>query len=167
MEIVTAKTEDISRILEIFQDARNFMNSHGFTQWEEGYPNFQIVNADISAGACYICREKKKIFSTFVFSDKEEPLYQNLMGGHWRLDEKYGVVHRVAVADEARNQGFGNKIFNFIENTCKEQGIKQIRVDTHEENKPMKNLLEKFGFNYCGCFYKGNGDRRVAYDKII
>ena len=39
--------------------------------------------------------------------------------------------------------------------------IDNIRIDTHRDNKPMRHLLEKYGFTYCGIIYLLNGDERL------
>ena len=38
-----------------------------------------------------------------------------------------------------------------------------VRIDTHEDNAPMKYVLEKLGFEYCGVIYLEDGDARDAY----
>ena len=41
-----------------------------------------------------------------------------------------------------------------------------IRIDTHEDNVVMQNLLKKLGFKFCGIIHLKNGDKRLAYEKI-
>ena len=54
-----------------------------------------------------------------------------------------------------------------IEKITKERGIYNIRIDTHEDNFKMRNLIEKNGYSYCGKIFLTNGDLRVAYQKIL
>ena len=44
-------------------------------------------------------------------------------------------------------------------------GIKNIRIDTHEDNRIMQHLLDKYGFAKCGCIYVEDGTPRIAYQK--
>ena len=41
-----------------------------------------------------------------------------------------------------------------------------IRVDTHEGNIPMRKMLEKQGFVYCGVIHLADGSPRVAYQYL-
>lgn len=40
-----------------------------------------------------------------------------------------------------------------------------MRIDTHENNTPMRRALEKSGFRYCGIIRIFNGDARIAFQK--
>ena len=41
-----------------------------------------------------------------------------------------------------------------------------LRVDTHEDNKPMQHLAQKYGFSRRGIIYVEDGTPRIAYDLI-
>ncbi len=40
-----------------------------------------------------------------------------------------------------------------------------IRIDTHDDNKPMQGLLKKSGFQYCGRITLADGSPRIAFQK--
>ena len=40
-----------------------------------------------------------------------------------------------------------------------------LRIDTHEKNLVMQNLVKKTGFSYCGIIYVDDGTKRLAYEK--
>ena len=40
-----------------------------------------------------------------------------------------------------------------------------VRIDTHEDNYVMQNMLKKLGYTYCGIIHLENGDPRLAYQK--
>lgn len=56
---------------------------------------------------------------------------------------------------------------NDAEKICTQNKVYSIKVDTHENNKPMQRLLEKLGYEYCGIIYLENGDKRVAFEKLL
>ena len=39
-----------------------------------------------------------------------------------------------------------------------------MRIDTHEDNKPMQGALKKFGFRECGVIHLERGAERIAFD---
>lgn len=40
-----------------------------------------------------------------------------------------------------------------------------LKIDTHEDNKIMQHLLEKYGFLKCGTIWLEDGSPRIAYQK--
>ncbi|WP_294378124.1 hypothetical protein [uncultured Clostridium sp.] len=63
--------------------------------------------------------------------------------------------------------GLSHKILEYAENICLENNIHSIRIDTHEENIPMQNLLKRNQYKYCGIIYLDDGAKRIAFEKII
>ena len=45
--------------------------------------------------------------------------------------------------------------------------VANVRVDTHEDNKPMQHLIAKAGFAYCGVIHLADGDPRLAYQLVL
>jgi RimJ/RimL family protein N-acetyltransferase len=55
----------------------------------------------------------------------------------------------------------------FASDYAKKPGKNSLRIDTHEGNVVMRRMLEKQGFTHCGTIYLANGDKRVAYEKVL
>ena len=49
-----ATTADIEQILAITDSARRFQRQCGFRQWEDGYPSYDDIAADIADQGAYI-----------------------------------------------------------------------------------------------------------------
>jgi RimJ/RimL family protein N-acetyltransferase len=159
MEIRNTRVEDIKRVLEIYEKAKIFMKDNGnSTQWINGYPSKELIESDIQNIKSYVCLDDTEIVGIFYFAIGIEKTYHKIYEGQWLNNQEYGVIHRIAV--DGKQKG----IASFCINWCYEQ-IKNIRIDTHRNNKPMQKLLEKNGFKYCGIIYFENGDERIAYQK--
>ena len=159
MEIVKAKAEHLSEITKIYASARAFMRKTGNTeQWQGGYPTEDIILNDINAQKLYLCVENGKTLAVFYFACEDDPTYAKIYDGEWLNAEKYGVVHRIAISDEARGKGVAAFCFDFALSQ-----IGNIKIDTHRTNIPMRRALEKYGFKYCGIIYLKNGDERLAF----
>ena len=103
-----------------------------------------------------------------MFSTKIEPTYSKIDGGWMTPDQtQYGVIHRMAVSKNYRRKGIAKYIFNTCETMLKTSQIKSMRIDTHEQNHGMRTLLKTLNYNYCGVIYLENGDKRLAYEKLI
>ncbi len=151
---------DLPRIGEIYENAKRFMRESGNpNQWNSGTPNIDTAREDMEKGVGYVVEEDGKIIATFMFSLDGEPTYAKIYEGEWLSDELYGVIHRIAVAEQGRG------IIGFCIDQCFSR-CQNLRIDTHRDNLPMQRALQKRGFQYCGIIYLENGDERLAYQKI-
>ena len=167
ISITKTTKKDIDRVMVILGEARQSIGKLGIDQWQYGYPSRDIIIADVSNGFSYVVREDDEIYATFCLKEDEEPTYKNIYKGTWISTEKSYALHRIAICNLKRGKGIASKIIEFITQKCKNDGISSLKVDTHKGNIPMRKMLEKNGFTYCGIIYLGTGEERVAYEKTI
>lgn len=163
MKIRHATENDISRMMEIYQYAREFMAEHGNpNQWgPTNWPPKELVYSDIAAGNSYVCISDDKIVGTFFFDQGKdiEPTYHTIEDGAWLDKGPYGVIHRIA--GDGTVKGIGSFCINWAFEQCG-----HLRMDTHGDNFVMQNLLKKNGFVHCGTIYVTEDDYpRLAYEK--
>lgn len=148
---------DLEKILEIYAHARRFMAENGNpTQWNNGYPQQELLEKDIRLGRLYVVEEERTVKGVFVFFLGDDPTYAHIEGS-WRSSQPYGVIHRIA--------GIGGGIFTTALDFCK-GFTTHLRIDTHRDNKPMQHVVEKAGFVQRGIIYVEDGTPRIAYDLI-
>ena len=158
IKIRLASSEDLPRLMEIFDIARGYQKSHGnATQWTEGYPSQQTVAQDILQGFCYVLDEDEYVVATFALIPGKEPTYQFIENGKWISETPYCTIHRVA--SDGTRRGIGQMIMEWCLQRCQ-----HIRIDTHRDNLVMRHLIEKSGFTYCGVIYVEDGTPRMAYE---
>lgn len=157
LEIKNAKIDDIGKIMEIYRYAQDFMIRSGNPdQWGHFWPIQDVIEDDIKEGICKVICEGDEIYGVFALCQGDEPTYQHIEGGMWLNDEPYVTIHRIA--SDGRRHG----IFKCAAEHCKKI-CSNVRVDTHENNKPMQRQVEKNGFIKCGTIYIENGSSRIAY----
>ena len=155
-EIVKANISDLDRILEIYKRARQFMKESGNPdQWGDVHPPKDSLIENIEEETLYVLKENGVIHGVFFYSLGPDPTYEYIEG-KWLNDKDYGVIHRIASSGEVR--GVFKKCFEY----CL-QFSKNIKMDTHENNKVMQGALEKLGFSYCGTIYVPNYGPMRAY----
>ncbi len=160
-QIRKATPADVDAILLLYEGARAFMRETGnSTQWTEGYPSREVVMGDMAKGCLYVCEDGGCLLCVFYYAEEEDPTYHVLYGGTWENTHPYGVIHRIAVAEDAHGRGIGG----FVMDACF-KNIRNLRVDTHRDNLPMQRTLLKNGFRYCGIIHLQNGDERLAYQR--
>ena len=95
----------------------------------------------------------------FAFILGEDPTYSYIENGNWLSDKPYGTIHRIA------GDGTVSGVVKTAVDYCRET-IKNIRIDTHENNKTMQHVLGKLGFSKCGIIYLEDGSPRIAYQLL-
>ena len=157
MKIRLANKEDLKAIEQIYENARQFMRSNGnFSQWGNSYPSVGIIQADIKQKCLYVV-EDEAIQAVFTLIMGEDPTYLEIDGA-WLNDRSYATLHRIA--SRGTQKGIFKLIIEFSWSICP-----NLRIDTHKDNKPMRHLIEKNGFVYCGIIIVGDGTPRLAYQK--
>ena len=157
-QVRRAAPADLSRILEIYAQAREFMSNTGNpNQWGTVYPPLEMLEEDIRLGNLYVV-EENGIHGVFAYFTEPDPTYSYIEDGAWLSDSPYGTIHRVA------SDGSGG-VFSAVLQYAMERNP-HVRIDTHHDNKVMQHVLEKHGFRRCGIIYLEDGDPRIAYEKI-
>lgn len=154
---------DIPTILEIYELSRGIMRSDGnYQQWSNGYPNKDSLKNDIDKGVGYVIIDDDNgtIVASFAFIIGKDPTYSEIYDGEWLDDTSpYGTIHRIGSRPEIH--GIAQTCFDW----CSKR-IKNLRIDTHKDNRIMQHVILKAGFQYCGIIHLLNGDPRLAYQKI-
>lgn len=159
MNIRKATLEDIPKMQEIFAFARNFMAKTGNpNQWVNGYPSDDLLRSDIENGDTYVCFEGEELVACFVLRGGDDPTYAIIEDGKWLNNEPYATIHRIASSGKAH--GVLHAAVEFAQ-----KNYRNIRIDTHKDNKVMQKAILKEGFTYCGIIYCWSGDERLAYQK--
>jgi GNAT superfamily N-acetyltransferase len=123
-------------IWNILQQAIERRRKDGSRQWQDGYPNLEVVKMDISSGKGYVLEREGKIaaYAALVFND--EPAYDEIEG-NWLTNGDFLVIHRVAVSDDFLGKGIAVSLFKLLEDFAKEHQVFSIKVDTNFDNLAM------------------------------
>lgn len=168
MLIRKGKHSDIEQVMRIISDAQQFLREQGVDQWQDGYPTREIIEADIEQGYSFVVEDESAMpIAVAAISPDGEPTYLTIRDGAWPNDEPYVVIHRMAVCARMRGCGVAKMIFRAAEQFARAHQIRNIRVDTHADNRTMQRLLGRLGFVRCGEITLSSGASRTAYIKIL
>ena len=161
MLIRAAQKDDLMAIMTVLEAAKGIMRASGNTgQWVNGYPSEEIILNDIKNGFGHIVTDNGAIAGYFAFIPSPEPTYARIYEGSWTDDIlPYHVVHRIGSLPEVHG------VFRAIMDWCFSRD-KNIRIDTHRDNRIMQHNILKYGFTYCGIIHLASGDERLAYQRI-
>ncbi len=169
MTFSKSNTKDLPSIMKIIGEAQAYMASLDIDQWQDGYPSETLILDDIANDESYIVKSQDNIIvGTAMFTTQEEHTYK-IINGKWLTpdDSKYGVIHRIAVGGNNRGIGIAKFIIKECEQYLIKNNIASMRIDTHVDNIGMQSLIKGLGYIYCGIIYLEDGDKRLAFEKIL
>ena len=165
---------DIARLTEIFDGARETMHARGIDQWTDGYPAESDIRADMAAGISYVlCEDDGTVAATCAVLLDGEDTYTVIEGGAWLTESSddasasYVAVHRVATDKNSRGRGLASRLLSEAAVIGRRAGKISLRIDTHRDNKPMQGMLARNGLTLCGEITLHSGAKRNAYEKMI
>ena len=167
MELRKTTISDIDIVINIFEDAKKFMREQGIDQWNNNYPNPEVIKNDIENGIGYVLEDDDRVIGTAAVIFDGEKDYDKIYEGKWISEGEYTTIHRVAVDSNIRGLGIASIILNKVEELSLSRGLNSIRIDTHRDNLPMQKLLAKNGFIRCGIIYLEDESERIAFEKIL
>lgn len=160
-----ATTVQIPEIWIILQQAIARRKADGSQQWQDGYPNPEVILNDINKDAAYVLTEGEIILGYVALLINDELEYDNIEG-KWLTNTDFVVFHRVAISELYLGKGLAKKMMQFIEDFAIKNNIYSIKADTNFDNHAMMTIFEKLGYSYCGeVFFRGSARR--AHEKVL
>ena len=142
MEIRMAYPNEIKRIMEIIQDAKESLAQRQVDQWQDGYPDEEIIFEDILESRGYVAVEDQEVVAYAAVHKGNEAAYNEIYDGKWEHDNyMYVTFHRVAVAKEAAGKGVAQ---TFLQGLIEGEKGPDFRCDTHPDNLVMQHCLKNW-----------------------
>lgn len=165
-----AQTGDFDAILRLLDHARAAIRTLGIDQWQDGYPEPELIASDIEKQIGWVFADGDAIVGYAVLLFGREPIYDELDGAWLTSGDRYVTIHRMAIDDGYRRTGLSRAMIAFAEEQARSQGLLSVRADTHRGNLAMRGLMRKCGYALCGevRYDVTAGDPiRVAYEKVL
>jgi GNAT superfamily N-acetyltransferase len=160
-----AEISEIPQIWDILQLAIVRRKEEGSDQWQDGYPNPEVVQKDIEKGAGFVLTEGETIVGYCAVLINDEPEYAKIEG-KWITNDDFVVFHRVAISEKYLGKGCAKKMIDSIEDFAIQNNIYSVKADTNFDNIAMMKVFEKLGYTFCGNVYFRGGQRK-AYEKVL
>ena len=160
-----ATLPEIPQIWDILQKAIQRRKEDGSNQWQNGYPNPEVIKADIKKEVGFVLTEGENFVGYCAVLINDETAYAGIEG-KWLSSEDFVVVHRIAIAQEYLGKGLAKEMMKFIEEFAVQNNIYSVKADTNFDNFAMMKSFEKVGYVYCGEVYF-RGSARRAYEKVL
>lgn len=145
---------DLSQTLEVLEEVKQYMFSQGIDQWDESYPNKDIISNDIQKKQAYIYTENEQILAYMVLNEEYDIEYDDL---NWNTPTPFIVIHRLFVKPTAQGKGISSQMIQYAEEYAKTNMYACIRFDAYSLNNTANAVYLKKGYTLVGTvqFRKG------------
>jgi GNAT superfamily N-acetyltransferase len=167
MEFRQATQTDLPQIMKMITAAKAWFLGMKIDQWQNGNPNESSILADITGGNGFVITDAETVIAYGALIFGAEPAYQEIFDGRWRGGQEYATIHRVVTDQAAKRTGAASLLFRNFEKLALARRVNWLRVDTHEDNLPMKSLIVKNNFTYSGVIFYNPKTKRIAFEKDL
>ena len=166
MKIRRAYKTDLKNIMKMYKSCVNGMINNGIDQWDENYPNAEIISQDLKNKTYYVVEEKEEIIGGINIDRNQDITYLDL---NWEDNSnQFLVVHRLAVKEEYWNKKIGKNLMLFSEEMVVKKGLKSIRLDTYSGNPKAIDFYLRLGYKELGSInLKPDKNEYYCFEKII
>jgi len=166
MIIRKANKTDLENIMKMYQSCIKGMLENGIDQWDDAYPNTEIISEDLNVGTYYVGEIDGTIIGG-INIDRDQD--NNYLALDWEdKSDSFLVVHRLGVKEEFWNKKIGKDLMLFTEKLVIEKGLKSIRLDTYSGNPKAMEFYRRLGYTELGTIdLKPDKDKYYCFEKII
>ncbi|GGF59946.1 N-acetyltransferase [Paenibacillus albidus] len=147
-EIRRAEQNELEEIMELIAKCVQVMQAGGSDQWDELYPNREIISLDIERGTLWVSEENQAVAGILVLDEHQAEQYAGI---EWADREgPHLIMHRLAVHPEVQGKGVARRLNAYAEEFARLHGYKSIRLDTYAKNTKALELYPKLGYERRG-----------------
>ncbi|MFZ0931944.1 MAG: GNAT family N-acetyltransferase [Syntrophobacteraceae bacterium] len=154
MRIRPAYIEDLDVLHGIVRNATRRLDAQGIPQWDEIYPNREILEKDIERQEMCVIEVEGQVAGLIVINEDQPAEYAAV---EWACAGRALVVHRLTIAPVHQRCGLASLLMDFAEDTAANEGYNCLRLDAFTLNPAACTLYENRGYRKAGavCFRKG------------
>jgi ribosomal protein S18 acetylase RimI-like enzyme len=154
IKIRLAHTEELEIAHKIVRDATRHLDEQEILQWDEIYPNKEILLKDIESQQMHFIEIEGRVVGLIVINEDQSSEFNSI---DWKYSGETLVVHRLTIDPVYQRRGLANILMNFAEESAAVNGYSCIRLDAFIHNPAAFTLYEKRGYRNAGIvrFRKG------------
>lgn len=166
MKIRRANIADLNNIIVMYNSCVAGMIKNGIDQWDNSYPNKEIILQDLECETYYVVEKNNNIIGGFNIDQNQDPTY---LAMNWKDNtNSFLVVHRLGIKQEYWGNGIGKKLMLFAEKVVKTRNLSSIRLDTYSGNQKAMVFYKKLGYTELGTIHlKPNKNKYHCFEKVI
>ena len=148
LEFRTAQIDDLDALVGLYGAATQDMLRQGIDQWDERYPDREILTEDVESGDMTLGLLDGQPACAYVVNREYDPEYEL---GAWDFTQgDFCVLHRLCVNPAMQGRGLARQTMARMEKNALEQGFDSVRLDVFSQNLHAQRLYEKLGYKRTG-----------------
>ena len=148
MEFRTATIDDLDALVALYGAATQDMQEKGIDQWDERYPDREILSEDVESGDMVLGLLEGELACAYVVNREYDPEYEL---GAWDCTEgDFCVLHRLCVNPELQGRGLARQAMAHMEKNARDKGFDSVRLDVFSQNLHAQRLYERLGYKRTG-----------------
>lgn len=163
MRIRLAHKKELEVLDGIVKDATKRMDEQGIPQWDEIYPNKEILWKDLERQEMYVIEAGGRVAGLIIMNEDQSPEYAAV---EWMYPGRALVVHRLTVHPAHQHKGLATHLMDFAEETAVIRDYDCIRLDAFTRNPAAFTLYENRGYRKAGVVHFRKGEF-FCYEKAI
>lgn len=166
MQVEKANAGNILEVMYLLQHCIEDFNKNSVYQWNSAYPDYFKLLREVENNTLYIIKNKGVCIGTITFDEQQESVFDKV---EWKnKNDKFIVIHRIAVFPTWQKKGIGRKLIEFAEAYATENGYKSIRLDVASSSEHLIKLYESIGYAFTGeVLYPKQKEPFKCLEKVI
>lgn len=171
--IKKAEEDQYEQVRDFYRSMTDRMKKRGFiiTWVKDVHPSPAFLKESICSGTLYIGTIGETIVSSMVLSHDHNEEYEKIEWAEPLDDSQILVVHALGADPDVTGKGVGRSMVNEAIRIAENCGMRAVRLDVLESNKPAENLYLGCGFEYRGTsrmYYENTGWKNFKmFEKIL
>lgn len=145
--IAAATAEELPVVMEILDQAAQWMLAKGIQQWSSPPPTefCTFMDSEIAKGKVYLARIEASYtpIATWRFGWSNQTLWHD-------ETNSAGYLYTLATHPNVHGHGIGSTLLKWAATHIKEQQRSYFRLDCMANNLPLQHYYQAQGFRFCG-----------------
>jgi ribosomal protein S18 acetylase RimI-like enzyme len=163
MMIRLAHPGELEVLYSIVRDATRHMDEQGIPQWDEIYPNREILSKDLERQEVCVIEVGDHVAGFIVMNENQSLEYAPVK---WTYPGQALVIHRLTIHPFYQCNGLAKCLMDFAEETAAAKGYDCIRLDAFTSNAAALKLYENRGYRKAGVVHFRKG-QFYCYEKAM
>lgn len=151
MRAEQAEQKDTTGVMQLVTLCIQHMRASGIYQWDEVYPDLQVVEEDAYTRSLFVIRQDGLCVASVSLNDVQPDEYRSVKW--WYVSGQALVVHRLCVHPDWQRRGLGKNMMDFAESFAINHDFSCIRLDAYTGNPQALALYERRGYQRVGQVY--------------
>jgi GNAT superfamily N-acetyltransferase len=147
-----AHSEDCAAVMQILQEAADWLEQRGQTLWRNSELQAHRIEAEVQQGLYFLAEAPGTALGTIRFQLEDPDFWPDVPPG------EAAYVHRLAVRRSAAGGQVSTALMRWAVHRTRTLGLRFLRLDTEASRLRLRALYEDFGFRHhsdrqCGPYY--------------